>query len=201
MASKLMTADEIIKRTDAAFEEMDFVRLEELSENMELFAIKNELLAGEMGRLEEKYGKAFPEVKSIKSKLALNNEVAKALEIEVEHSKAKQPEVDVSGWRVIGTVSSKADKPVASMTIFLIDEKNQLVSKLPSSVTDENGNYSIILTKEHLREELKNKKLFLGSSIGEKLYPLTDIPIVVAAGEFQYLDIMLETKPNWPLDE
>ncbi|MBC8487952.1 MAG: hypothetical protein H8D45_18130 [Bacteroidetes bacterium] len=198
MAKKKISQDEIFKKTDSAFNQMDQQRAEGLEKTRSIQAIKNRLLKREQERLKRKYGNEHPRVKKISNRLAYNQGFFKELDIELDRTKIELPLYDTDSWMVHGRVIGENDKGINNLTVSIYDEKGTWVRKINYTCTNELGYFSIMYPPKGGKPEIsENQKLFLTILDKEhKILHQETEPLYVKVGQIDYREIILSKKKD-----
>lgn len=193
MVQKKSYSEKSHTNVENAFNQINLQRAESL-ENLRSFQnINDQLIQGERIRLEQKYGPDHPRVQKISRRIAYNQELLTALDIEIEKDKIEVPEVDTVSWMVHGRVLNEKYMGIWSLTVALYDEKGKWIRKLNYSCTDRNGYFSIIYPKKGEASEIPaDQKLFLAvNEKDSKIIHRDAEPLYVKPGMVDYREMIL----------
>lgn len=179
---------------NSAFDQLNDSRATGLETAKNLLSIKHRNLQKEKERLTAKYGKEHAEVQKIEARLQYEEEMFNAMDVEIARTKSHPEPFVVTSWRVQGLVLNAQGEQQEGLTVYLTDEKQQVLPGTKHQCSDAQGFYSITLEKE-LVAQYQAAKVFLAvaGKEGKKLLTTAE-PIAISAGTIDYRDIILSTE-------
>ena len=89
--------------------------------------------------LQAKYGATDPRVASVQATVAASNATIGRLTNLNQQLSTPAPQVAATGWALQGRVFNSASKPIAKLTVFLVDEQKAYQSQYGFAYTDSTG--------------------------------------------------------------
>lgn len=165
-----------------------------LNDLNEVMGISRFLLQKEASRLEEKFGTDHPRVKKIKKGLEIHDVLKKDIDVELEVAEIKVPKKREGAMLLHGRVTDLKQYGIAGITVFVEDEKSNVLRAFGHAKTDASGYYSLQISSEVLRELGEEKVYPTMKAIDEKIIHRENSPLILKPDSEKLLNVAIN--PN-----
>lgn len=168
---------------------------EEALKNLrDLQVLQGTLLQHETARLKKRHGTDSPRVQHLEQALKHNREQLKNLNLQVEVTNIKVPEMEEEGALLHGRVVDEAHRGYPGLAIVMESEEGKLLRTYGTAKTDASGYYALPLSMEVVSKLIEGKLAPAYFAVrdrkGKALYREFE-PFSIQAGEQQVLDIAI----------
>jgi len=189
-----ITRSQLVEKVGSAFDRVDSMRADGLETLKLLHSVKTGALEKERERLKIKLGAGHPRVRKTASRIDYNQNIMKALDMEIQKTRIDVPELIEDTWMLHGIVYDHGGTPVKDLTVSLFNEKGKWVRELDYAATDRNGYFSILYPAKGKKRQkaVESLALFIHVSDAAHHTLLRDaVPYRVGIGTADYREIYL----------
>ncbi|MEO6671558.1 MAG: hypothetical protein ABIN36_18890 [Ferruginibacter sp.] len=190
MQKTSLSTEQTLKYTNDTISDIDEKKIEALEMGKVFQLLKHNHLKAELMRLTAKKGDKDIIVQKMEARIACNEIMFPALDLQMAIMKKGNDSYDPDTWRIQGFVFSANERPL-KLIVSLVSQKEQTTKIHLSSNTDDLGFFSITVEKQMIAK-LKSLKLFLQVSDNKKnIIHKVDKTLLPAGGTIDIEDILI----------
>ena len=176
MANSMPSKEEVLKKVEDSFTNLDQQRITGLERMKTLHAIKNDSLERGKLRLSKKYGDLHPRVTKISERLAYNQGLKKELDHEIEKTRITVPAFDINTWMVHGRILNKEGNGLDGLTVSLYDKNGNWIEGFGHECTNYLGYFAILYKADpKKRTDIPKKKSALPYNYQQQIQSLASV--------------------------
>jgi hypothetical protein len=191
-------AEQFARNFEADFKPADAARTEALQQLQVFRTAKASHLKRQRLRLVDLLGEDDSRVQEIGALVASNNELSRAVGVEIDRAKAATLEPNAEGWIVHGYVRGPDGEGQSKLTLVACDRNGGWVRELGYTCTDSSGYFKLDYAGPGRKQDdpqatdKSRPELFLRVSDQQQKVLLTDhLPLEVRLGHVEYRELYL----------
>lgn len=176
----------------------DRARAEALEGLQQLRAAKANHLERERVRLVNRLGAEHPRVLELNAIIASNQQLTRALTLEIDRAKTEAPVVDKQGWALHGFVRNEDLEGQPRLTLALFDRSGRWVEVLGHTCTDSRGYFQLRYQgstesfTDAIAANVRSEMFIHVSDQEQKVLYYDERPVTVKLGQVEYREIILK---------
>jgi hypothetical protein len=176
----------------------DRARAEALEGLQQLRAAKANHLERERVRLVNRLGAEHPRVLELNAIIASNQQLTRALTLEIDRAKTEAPVVDKQGWALHGFVRNEDLEGQPGLTLALFDRSGRWVEVLGHTCTDSRGYFQLRYQgstesfTDAIAANVRSEIFIHVSDQEQKVLYYDERPVTVKLGQVEYREIILK---------
>jgi len=176
----------------------DRARAETLEGLQQLRAAKANHLERERVRLVNRLGAEHPRVLELNAIIASNQQLTRALTLEIDRAKTEAPVVDKQGWALHGFVRNEDLEGQPRLTLALFDRSGRWVEVLGHTCTDGRGYFQLRYQgstesfTDAIAANVRSEMFIHVSDQEQKVLYYDERPVTLKLGQVEYREIILK---------
>jgi hypothetical protein len=196
--SDTATVQQVVGTFESDLASTDRVRAEALEGLQQLRAAKANHLERERIRLVNRLGAEHPRVLELNPVIASNQQLTRALTLEIDRTDTEAPAVDKESWVLYGFVRNQDFEGQPKLTVAFFDRSGRWVEVLGHSCTDSRGYFQLRYERstesftDAIAANVRSEMFIHVSDQEQKVLYYDERPVTLKLGQVEYREIILK---------